>query len=211
MASHITDAKGRPVAVVTGLGLVTPLGRGVADNWAGLIAGRSGVRRITRFPTDGLKTTIAGTIDFMGLEPYNAVALSEAIALAAAEEAIAQAGIGGKARFPGPLFIATPPSEFEWPQLQRLYAAGDATAPGYQPLLAAARTGQFADMAAPLRFASIAEHLAVRFGTAARPSPSAPPVRPARPPSSSASRPSGAGKPAPPSASAPTPPCMSRG
>lgn len=166
---RIVDAKGRPVAAVTGLGLVTPLGQGVADNWAALIAGRSAIRPITRFPADGLRTTIAGTIDFMGVEPYNSVALSEAIAIAAAEEAIAQADIGARARFPGPLFIATPPSEFEWPHLRRLYAAGDATAPGYGPLLAAARTGQFGDIAAPLRFAGIAEHLAVHFGTSGQP------------------------------------------
>jgi len=35
--------------VVTGLGLVTPLGNNVEDTWAGLLAGRSGAAPITKF------------------------------------------------------------------------------------------------------------------------------------------------------------------
>ena len=38
------DHRGRPVVAVTGYGMVSSLGQGVADNWAGLIAGRSGIR-----------------------------------------------------------------------------------------------------------------------------------------------------------------------
>ena len=59
------DKMGRPIVVVTGLGVVTSLGAGKTDNWAKLTAGESGIRAITRFPTDGLKTRIAGTIDFL--------------------------------------------------------------------------------------------------------------------------------------------------
>ena len=44
------------------LGVVTSLGRGKAVNWQGLTSGSSGIRHITRFPTDGLRTTIAGTV-----------------------------------------------------------------------------------------------------------------------------------------------------
>ena len=40
--------------------------------------------------------------------------LSERIALLAGEEAIAQAAIGSKGHFPGPLFLALPPLEIEW-------------------------------------------------------------------------------------------------
>ena len=50
------DKFGRPIVVVTGMGVVTSLGAGKADNWAKLTAGESGIRTITRFPTDGLKT-----------------------------------------------------------------------------------------------------------------------------------------------------------
>ena len=43
------DKNGRPVVVVTGMGVVTSFGAGKADNWAKLTAGESGIRRITRF------------------------------------------------------------------------------------------------------------------------------------------------------------------
>ncbi len=45
--------------VVTGLGLVTPLGGDVETSWANLIAGESGAGPITRFDTEGQKCTIA--------------------------------------------------------------------------------------------------------------------------------------------------------
>jgi 3-oxoacyl-[acyl-carrier-protein] synthase II len=45
--------------VVTGLGLVTPLGGDVETTWANLIAGKSGAGPITRFDTTGHKCTIA--------------------------------------------------------------------------------------------------------------------------------------------------------
>ncbi|HEX6143007.1 MAG TPA: beta-ketoacyl-ACP synthase II [Geminicoccaceae bacterium] len=48
--------------VVTGLGLVTPLGSGVGHVWSSLIEGRSGVRRIERFDVDDLPARIAGQV-----------------------------------------------------------------------------------------------------------------------------------------------------
>ena len=48
--------------VVTGLGLVTPLGGDVETTWRNLIAGRSGIAPITRFDTTGHKATIAGEV-----------------------------------------------------------------------------------------------------------------------------------------------------
>ena len=59
------DKMGRPLVVVTGLGVVTSLGAGKSDNWTKLTSGESGIKAITRFPTDGLKTRIAGTIDYL--------------------------------------------------------------------------------------------------------------------------------------------------
>jgi len=46
--------------VVTGLGMVTPLGDGVAHNWSRLTAGESGIRKITNFDTTDLAAKIAG-------------------------------------------------------------------------------------------------------------------------------------------------------
>src|SRR5262245_10772398 len=48
--------------VITGLGLVTPLGLGVEENWQGLKAGRSGVRHITRFDASILPAQVAGEV-----------------------------------------------------------------------------------------------------------------------------------------------------
>ncbi len=48
--------------VVTGLGLVTPLGTGLEKTWQALCAGKSGVRRITRFDATGYASQIAGEV-----------------------------------------------------------------------------------------------------------------------------------------------------
>lgn len=48
--------------VVTGLGLVTPLGTGLEKTWQALCAGKSGVRRITRFDATGYPSQIAGEV-----------------------------------------------------------------------------------------------------------------------------------------------------
>ncbi|MGW8705209.1 beta-ketoacyl-ACP synthase II [Brevundimonas sp. NPDC055814] len=48
--------------VITGLGLVTPLGTGVEYVWKGILDGRSGIRPITAFDTEGYGCTIAGEV-----------------------------------------------------------------------------------------------------------------------------------------------------
>src|SRR6201995_2042249 len=48
--------------VVTGLGLVTPLGVGVEQNWRSLIAGKSGVRAIQTFDVSDLPAKIAAQV-----------------------------------------------------------------------------------------------------------------------------------------------------
>ncbi len=167
MAKSLNDHEGRPVVVITGMGVITSLGRGNDDNWHAIINGKSGLHTITRFPTDGLRTTVAGTVDFMELESYSAPALSTAMALDTAQEALSQAGIGSKGRFPGPLFLATPPTELEWPQRRALFDGvnGQATDEGYQRLLKAARSGQFKNLFSEFQFASVAELLADELGT----------------------------------------------
>jgi 3-oxoacyl-[acyl-carrier-protein] synthase II len=145
----------------------------VHDNWTRLTAGHSGIRPIARFPTEGLRTTIAGTVDAVqapGAEPYAAADLSTAIAEVAAREAVAQAGIGGCNAFPGRLIVATPPSELEWPHLRAVYAAGpERPGQGYARLLAVARGGAFRDLARHVRFASIAGRLQQSLGTRGAP------------------------------------------
>jgi 3-oxoacyl-[acyl-carrier-protein] synthase II len=160
------DQAGRPIVVVTGMGIVTSLGAGKTDNWAKLTAGESGIRQITRFPTDGIKTTIAGTVDFVPVEPLHAPGLAERLAEMAAEEAIDQSGIGTIGDFPGPLFIAVAPVEIEWPQREALASASGANDKlVYGDLLRAAATGRFHGLHTRFLFGSIADHIAERFGT----------------------------------------------
>jgi 3-oxoacyl-[acyl-carrier-protein] synthase II len=161
------DKKGRPTVVVTGLGVVTSLGAGKADNWAKLTAGESGIRAITRFSTDGLKTRIAGTIDFLGAQPSSA-ALSERFADLAAAEAISQSGIGTDGDFPGPLFLAVPPIEIEWPQRMALAAKSGANDNvTYNDILRV--SSQFPDYHPRFLFGSVADALAEKFGTKGSP------------------------------------------
>ena len=56
--------------VVTGLGLVSPLGTGVEKNWQALLEGRSGIRKITRFATDGFASRIAGEVPDFRAEDF---------------------------------------------------------------------------------------------------------------------------------------------
>src|SRR5450631_286149 len=103
------DKFGRPIVVVTGMGVITSLGAGKQDNWTRLTAGESGIRTVSRFPIDGLKSTMAGTVDFVTVDPFSSTGLTERLAEVATEEALAQAGIGSKADFPGPMFLAVAP------------------------------------------------------------------------------------------------------
>jgi 3-oxoacyl-[acyl-carrier-protein] synthase II len=161
------DKSGRPIVVVTGIGVVSSLGAGKIDNWAKLTAGESGIRAITRFPTEGLKTRIAGTIDFLGEQPSSA-ALSEKFADLAVEEAISQSGIGSKGDFPGPLFLAVPPIEIEWPQRAALAAKSGANDKvTYTDILRV--SAQFPDYHPRFLFGSVADALADKYGTKGSP------------------------------------------
>ena len=163
------DKFGRPIVVVTGMGVVTSLGAGKADNWAKLTAGESGIRTVTRFPVDGLKTTMAGTVDFVTVEPFSSTGLTERLADIAAEEALEQAGIGSKGNFPGPLFLAVAPVEVEWPQrLEAGRAIGKADF-DYNDLLRISGGGKFAEFHHRFMFGSVASHLAETFGTKGSP------------------------------------------
>lgn len=162
-----TDRLGRPIVVVTGLGIVTSLGAGKTDNWAKLTAGESGIRAITRFPTDGLKTRIAGTIDFLPPQPCTA-ALSESFADLAAGEAIAESGIGSQGDFPGPLFLAVPPIEMDWSQRLEVGAKSGANDKvTYDDLLRVSR--DFPEFHQRYLFGSVADYLAEKFGTKGSP------------------------------------------
>lgn len=162
------DKHGRPVVVVTGMGVVTSLGKGKDENWAKLTAGESGIHTITRFPIEGLRTTIAGTVDFVPFE--NAPDLTTKMAALAGEEAVAEAKIGEAGAFPGPLFLGMPPVELEWPQRQDLAQASGKTADiTYTDILKGAAAKDFSAMQTRFLFGSVGDQLADRFGTKGAP------------------------------------------
>jgi 3-oxoacyl-[acyl-carrier-protein] synthase II len=170
-----TDHLGRSTVVVTGMGVLTSLGQGQADNWKSLTSGVSGISRISRFPIDGMRTTIAGTVDFVSVPglpsaEVSAPALSQHLAELVIEEALAEAGIGRVGDFPGPLCLALPPVEMEWTQRFALAAASGANdAVTYDDLIRAAGNGSFEPYYRRFLFGSVAENLADRFGTKGSP------------------------------------------
>jgi len=58
----MTHSNGRRRVVVTGQGVVTPLGTGVEKFWSGLQSGTCGIREVQSFETDELYITIAGEV-----------------------------------------------------------------------------------------------------------------------------------------------------
>ena len=163
------DKFGRPIVVVTGMGVVTSLGAGKTDNWTRLTAGESGIRTLTRFPIDGLKSTMAGTVDFVTVDPFSSTGLSERLAEIATEEAIEQSAIGSKGNFPGPLFLAVAPVETEWPQ--RMEVSRDIPKTGFDnfDLLRVCGGGKYAAYHHRFMFGSVAHRLAESFGTKGSP------------------------------------------
>lgn len=164
-----TDKHGRPIVVVTGIGVVSSLGQGKEDNWRRLTAGESGIHRITRFPIEGMRTTIAGTVDFLFDSRVPAPDLSERLATLAAEEAISQSGVGVKGNFPGPLFAAVPPVEMEWPEKRKLAENSTHHPVEYRDLLVSAASGKFRPWHERFLFGSVADRLADKFGTKGQP------------------------------------------
>jgi len=101
---------------ITGLGMITPLGTSAPECWANMLAGRSGVRRITRFSTDGLKTKIGGELPDRYYEmeaaefPKRFMAQTNStvrLAFLCAREAMADAGFSLEGRDPHRVAVIT--------------------------------------------------------------------------------------------------------
>ena len=89
----------KPRVVVTGIGMVSPVGRTRDSSWKNLIAGVSGIDHISSFNPEDLETTIAGEVD--GFDPVEHMTLKESkrmdrfaqFAVAASWEAVNQAAL----------------------------------------------------------------------------------------------------------------------
>lgn len=74
--TDFTDSRGRPRVVITGIGAVTPLGLDKETSWDNMLAGRSGISRITEFDVSDLPCQIAGIV--RGFDPTQYVNSKEA-------------------------------------------------------------------------------------------------------------------------------------
>ncbi len=85
--------------VVTGLGCVSPVGNTVAESWASLLAGKSGIDRITRFDPSGFACQFAGEVKGFDVETYLRAKEARTMdtfihfGIAAAVQAVADAGL----------------------------------------------------------------------------------------------------------------------
>ena len=85
--------------VITGLGLISPVGNTVPEGWANLVAGRSGIANVTRFDASALACRFAGEVKGFNIEDY--IPAKEArhmdafihFGLAAALQAVVDAGL----------------------------------------------------------------------------------------------------------------------
>jgi 3-oxoacyl-[acyl-carrier-protein] synthase II len=92
--------------VITGMGIVSPLGVGVDKNWAAITAGQSGIRKITRFEASDMSSQVAGMVPYQnegyadGFNPDDTLAPKEQkkvdtfilYGMMAADEAVADSG-----------------------------------------------------------------------------------------------------------------------
>jgi len=85
--------------VVTGLGCISPVGNTVADAWANLLAGKSGIANITRFDASAINCHFAGEVKDLDLDQYIAPKEARAMdkfihyGIAAAVQAVQDSGL----------------------------------------------------------------------------------------------------------------------
>ncbi|GAA3001756.1 ketosynthase chain-length factor [Kitasatospora albolonga] len=146
---------GRPGrAVVTGIGVVAPTGIGARQHWESVLAGKSGLGRITRFDTTGYPVGVAGEVPgFATAEqvPGRLVPQTDRFthfALAAAAAALEDAGADPAALPEYEMAVVSASSsggtEFGQHEMERLYQRGPSWVTAYQSIawFYAATTGQ---------------------------------------------------------------------
>ncbi len=137
-----------PRIVVTGVGMVTPLGLDVATSWEGLRSGRSGLSRISQFDPTGFDVQIAGEVksfvpeDLMDRRTARRSGRHSQMAVVAANEAVAAANLAIEAsnRDAIGVMIASSGQLFSIPTQDRII---DERGPGRVDPLTVPRVGQY--------------------------------------------------------------------
>ncbi len=103
MTNHLStqhvDRSGPTRVVITGMGTISPLGLSVDETWQALVAGQSGVDRITRFDTSELRTNFAAEVrnfdatNYMDRKEARRIDLYMQYAMAATKEALQDAAL----------------------------------------------------------------------------------------------------------------------
>ncbi len=93
------STNGRPRVVVTGIGIISPLGHTAEENWDSLLNGRSGIATITQFDTSHLPVHIAGEVKdfdpgmYLNFKEARRISRASQLAIAATSMALADAGL----------------------------------------------------------------------------------------------------------------------
>ena len=93
------DQNGRPRVVVTGTGVLSPLGNTTEESWDSMIEGRSGIGQITQFDASELPVRIAGEVKdfdpgkYMNPKEARRIARISQLAIAATRMALEDAGL----------------------------------------------------------------------------------------------------------------------
>jgi len=96
--------------VVTGVGMITPLGNSADETWSNVLAGKSGTGPLTKFQLDGLPPEVCVAGEVKGFDPEPVIERRDAkrmdtfiqYALVATDEAMRSAGLGGLGPVPDP-------------------------------------------------------------------------------------------------------------
>ncbi|MEW5985607.1 MAG: beta-ketoacyl-ACP synthase II [Chloroflexota bacterium] len=97
--AEFSDYRGRPRVVITGLGMLSPVGNTTEESWRSALTGRTGIGPITQFDASDLPCRIAGEVkefnpaNYMDFKEARRMSRCSQLAVAAARLALADAGL----------------------------------------------------------------------------------------------------------------------
>lgn len=99
MDNQYLDSRGRPRVVITGMGVISPVGETLDESWTNVVLGHSGIGPITQFDASSLPCRIAGEVKdfvakkYMDFKDARRMSRASQLAVAAARMALAHAGL----------------------------------------------------------------------------------------------------------------------